>query len=175
MKGRVADDEDGEEEEDEGDEEEGEGNEGEDEGTELQRGRQARNGAVSAFRTALQASTGQGSKSRQSMNSLEEVVGHVLSSQALPDPLSHAPADAAPLYQKGDLLKATATASYDDCVRYCYLIWHCIESLDAVDKGFNLHKYVNCSLQQVLTAPCVVADPSFCAHGSMHGLRCTSK
>jgi hypothetical protein len=118
MKARVADDEDGEEEE-EGDEGE-EGTEGADEGTEQRRGRQARNRAVSAFRTVLQASTGQGSKSRQSMNSLEVVMGHVLSNQALPDPPSHAPADAAPLYQKGDL--PTATASYDDCVRYCYLI-----------------------------------------------------
>lgn len=118
MKGRVADDEDGEEEEEEGGEEEGEGTEGEDEGTGLRRGRQARNGAVSAFRTVLQASTGEGSKSRQSMNSLEVIMGHVLSSQALPDPLSHAP-DATPLYQKGALSTATATASYDDCVRYC--------------------------------------------------------
>ena len=118
MKARVADDDEGE--EVEGDEE-GEGTGGEDDGTGLRRDRQARNETVSAFRTALKASMGQGSKSRQSMNSLEEIMEHVLSSQALPDPLSHAPADAAPLYQKGDLLtaRATSTASYDDCVRYC--------------------------------------------------------
>lgn len=112
MKARVADDEEGEEEEESGDE--GEGTEGEDEGTGLRRDRQARHGAASAFRAALQASTGQGSKWRQSMNSLVEVMGHVLS-QAFPDPLSHAAAYAAPSYQKGDL--PTATASYDDCVR----------------------------------------------------------
>lgn len=122
LKGRVADDEEGEEEEGDEEEEEGEGNEGEDEGTGLRRGRQARNGAVSAFRTVLLASTGQGSKSRQSMSSLEVVMGHVLSSQVLPDPHSHAPGDAVSLYQKRDLSTATATASYDDCVRYCYLI-----------------------------------------------------
>ena len=107
MKARAADDD---EEEEEG-EEEGGSEEEEREGAPdgLHRGAQGRNGAVSAFGTAQQSSTGQGSKSRQSMKSLEVVIGSLLSDQSLPTPLSYPPAP--------DAAAELSTASFDDCVR----------------------------------------------------------
>lgn len=84
----------------------------------LHRGAHDRNGAASAFRSMLKASTDQGSKSRQSMKSLKEIICNTLSSS---QPSSNivpnaagAGAGASSLY-KGGL--SAAAASFDDCVR----------------------------------------------------------
>ena len=108
MKSRAADDDDGEDDR----EEEGEGEEGD--VTESCRGAHERNGAASTFRSTLTASADQGSKSRQSMNSLKEIICNTLSYQPPPNAAGAAAATgAASSLTKGEL----SAASFDDCVR----------------------------------------------------------
>lgn len=116
MKSRAADDDDG---EDDGEEEE-EGEEGDvTESCSPRRGAHERNGAASTFRSRLKASADQGSKSRQSMNSLKEIICNTLSYQNPPNAAPNAGgaagagAGAASSLRKGEL----SAASFDDCVR----------------------------------------------------------
>lgn len=117
MKLRAADDDDG-----EGDREEEEEEGDVTESRSLRRGRGAheRNGAAITFRSTLKASADQGSKSRQSIKSLKEIICNTIPSyepppNIVPNAAAGAGAGAASSLKKEGL--SAAAASFDDCVR----------------------------------------------------------